>query len=477
MPRLPLFSRGLPPGPRIPTIASTLLWMFRPIELMEQSAKRYGEPYSMRLLGFPPIVVVHTPEAVKQIFTDDGETFAAGRFNRALAPLLGDKSVLMLDGPEHLRHRRLLLPPFHGERMQRYGEAMLSLTDACIDHWKVGERFPLHPDMQDVTLSVIIRTVFGFELGPRFEEFRTRMKRILKLGATPTLLVPALRKDLGPRSPWGAFRRALASGDDYLLGEIRDRRRTGHRGDDILSLLLDARDEEGKPMSDAELRDELVTLLVAGHETTATALAWAVRWTLATPGLLARVRKEIDDACAKHGLTRLDPARAAELPLVDAIAREAMRLNPVIPLVGRVTEKPVRIANFDLPAGTPIVCSIVLAQRRPEVYPDPLRFDPDRFLHKKFTPSEMFPFGGGLRRCIGMAFALYEMRIVLARIFERAELTLAPTRPIRVQRRSITLMPSDGLFVRLERRRAPSKINDASSSSKSGSPSTAPGPQ
>ncbi len=467
----------LPRGPRIPSFASTLLWMFRPIELMEATAKRYGEPYSMRLLGFPPIVVVHRPEAVKQIFTDDGETFAAGRFNRALAPLLGDKSVLMLDGAEHLRHRRLLLPPFHGERMQRYGEAMMSLTDACIDRWQTGERFALHPHMQDVTLSVIIRTVFGFEEGPRFEEFRTRMKRILALGATPLLLIPLLRKDLGPRSPWGAFRRALAQGDEYLLGEIADRRRTGERSHDILSLLLDARDEDGKPMSDGELRDELVTLLVAGHETTATALTWAVRWTLATPGLLQRVRKEIDEACAKHGLAKLDPARAAELPLVDAIAREAMRLNPVIPLVGRVTEKPVRIANFDLPAGTPIVCSIVLAQRRPEVYPDPLRFDPDRFLNKKFTPSELFPFGGGIRRCIGMAFALYEMRIVLARIFERAELRLAPRRPVRVERRSITLMPSEGLLVRLDGLRRPAAFSDASSSSsrKSESPSTAHG--
>ncbi|MBS2016250.1 MAG: cytochrome P450 [Deltaproteobacteria bacterium] len=441
---------GLPPGPALPAAASTLAWMFRPIELMEACGKRYGEPYTMRLFGFPPIVVVHTPESVKQIFTDDGETYAAGRFNQSLAPLLGDKSVLMLDGAEHLRHRRLLLPPFHGERMQRYGEAMLALTDACIDRWPIGERFPLHPDMQDATLSVILRTVFGFEAGPRYEEFKRRMKKILALGSSPLLLVPAVRKDLGPRSPWGAFRRALAAGDEYLLAEIAERRRTGYRSDDILSLLLDARDEAGEPMSDAELRDELVTLLVAGHETTATALTWAVRWTLATPGLPARLRKEIREACAAAGVTQLDAKLAAELPLVDAIAREALRLNPVIPLVGRIAEKPVHLAGYDLPAGTPIVCSIVLAHRRPEVYPDPLRFDPDRFLHKKFTPSELFPFGGGTRRCIGMAFALYEMRVVLARIFERTSLTLAPTKPIRVQRRSITLMPSDGLFVRLD---------------------------
>lgn len=443
----------LPPGPRLPKLASTMVWMKRPFALMDYCAKKYGEPYSFRLAGFPTIVMTYTPEVVKQIFADDGETFAGGRFNQSLAALLGDKSVLMLDGAEHIRHRKLLMPPLHGERMQRYGQTMLDATDRAIDGWSRGPVFALHPHMQDVTLRIIIHTVFGFDDGPRFDEMVRRMKRILELGSWPPLLIPFVQVDLGPRSPWGNFRRAVAAGDEYLYAAIEERRRTGARGTDVLSLLLDARDEQGQPMSDLELRDELTTLLIAGHETTATALTWAVRWTLATPGLADRLRAEIDAARRADGTPRLTAARAAELPLVDAICREALRLNPVVPFVGRMLERPARVAGYDLPAGTPVACSIYLAQRRPEAYPEPARFDPSRFLGKKISPQEFFPFGGGVRRCVGMAFALYEMRIVLARLFERAELGLANRRPIREERRSITLMPSDGLLVRVERLR------------------------
>ena len=286
----------LPPGLRIPKVASTMMWMRNPLGLMDRCAKRFGEPYTMGLVGFPPLVVTYRPETVKEIFADDGETFAAGKFNQSLAALIGERSVLMLDGAEHLRHRRLLLPPFHGERMKAYGEVMLAAADAKIDQWSQGETFALHPHMQDITLRVIIRTVFGFEEGPRFDEMRRRMMRILELGAWAPLLIPAMQVDLGRHSPWGKFLRARAHGDAYLFEAIAERRATGARGNDILSLLLDARDEDGKPMNDAELRDELTTLLVAGHETSATALAWAVRWTLGTPGLAYRLRTEIADA-------------------------------------------------------------------------------------------------------------------------------------------------------------------------------------
>lgn len=440
-----------PKGPPFPAAVSTFLWMKRPFEYLDWAAARYGEPFTLKLAGFPKIVVVYSPEPVKHVFGDDGETFAAGRFNQSLKGLLGDRSVLMLDGREHMRHRKLLLPPFQGERMQRYGQAMLDATDAAIDRWSVGDVFSLHPHMQDVTLRVIVKTVFGIEDGPRQAAMIEAMRRILALGAWPPLLIPWMQKDLGAWSPWGKFRRAVDKGDALLYEEMRERRRNGTRRDDILSLLLDARDEQGQPMTDVELRDELTTLLVAGHETTATALAWAIRWTLDTPGLLARVRAEIASAKAKEGSTRLSAAKAAELPLVDAIARESLRLNPVVPLVGRVLEKRADVAGVTLPEGTPLVCAIYLAHRREGTYKDARRFDPDRFLGKKFTPNEFFPFGGGARRCIGAAFALYEMRIVLARIFERADLALAPTRPIREVRRSITLMPSEGLRVRLDR--------------------------
>lgn len=440
----------LPPGPPLPTPASTLLWLRAPLRYMAACARRYGEAFTIRIAGFPPIVMVYAPDAVKHVFADDGETFAAGRFNRSLAALLGDKSVLMLDGPEHLRHRRLLLPPFHGERMQRYGQTMLDETDRAIDAWREGEALRLHEHTQDITLRVIVRTVFGAE-GAALEERVARSKRILELGSWAPLLLPMMQRDLGAWSPWGKFRRAVEHGDELLYADIRERRRTGARGEDVLSLLLDAKDEQGRGMSELELRDELTTLLVAGHETTATALTWAVRWTLATPGLIDRVRAEIEGARAKDGTARLTAARAAELPLVDAIAREALRLNPVIPLVGRVLERPATVAGFDLPKDTPVACSIFLAQRRPEAFPQPERFLPERFLGKKLLPNEFYPFGGGVRRCIGMAFALYEMRVVLARLFERVDLSLASSGPIREVRRSITLMPTGGLRVRVDR--------------------------
>jgi cytochrome P450 len=315
----------LPPGPRIPKLVSTMMWMRDPFGLMDRCAKRFGEPYTMNLAGFAPIVVAYTPETVKEIFADDGETFEAGRFNKALAPLLGDKSVLMLDGAEHRRHRRLLLPPFHGERMKAYGEVMLAAADAKIDEWSEGNSFALHPHMQEITLRVIVRTVFGFEEGPRFDEMMRRLKRILDLAAWPPLLIPAMQVDLGPYSPWGKFRRAVAFGDEYLYEAIAERRATGVRGADVLSLLLDARDEEGELMSDAELRDELTTLLIAGHETSATALAWAVRWTLGTPGLADRLRTDIAEANRADGTKMLTAARAAERESRDTTCRRGRR--------------------------------------------------------------------------------------------------------------------------------------------------------
>jgi cytochrome P450 len=238
--------------------------------------------------------------------------------------------------------------------------------------------------------------------------------------------------------------------------EIHERRAEGSRGrKDILSMLVDARDEAGAPMTDEELRGELVTLLIAGHETSATALAWTFRWLLEKPQLAARVRAELAAAEGDDGASPLTPERIAKLELLDAVVREALRLQPVIPLVGRMLTRSARIGGHDLPAGVGVVCSIYLAQRRASIYPNPNEFDPDRFLGKRFSPNEFFPFGGGIRRCIGMAFALYEMKMVLARVLARTTLVLAPTKPIHVVRRSITMTPSEGLRVRMTERRPP----------------------
>jgi len=266
----------------------------------------------------------------------------------------------------------------------------------------------------------------------------------------PPLLIPYFQVDLGPLSPWGRFVRLRDRADALFYAELAERKREGDRArSDVLALLMEARDEAGAPMSDEELRDELVTLLVAGHETTATALSWALRWISATPGLTERLVDEI--ATASEG-SRLVPERVAKLPLLDATVRETLRLQPVVPLVGRMLQKPARIGGYDLPAETIVMASIYLAQQRPEAYPEPWRFDPDRFSNKKASPYEWLPFGGGIRRCVGMAFALYEMKMVLSATLARVKFRLTDVRAARVERRSITLSPEGGLSLIVERK-------------------------
>jgi cytochrome P450 len=443
---------SLPPSPRHPAAWTLLQWIRTPYPYLDGLRRTLGETFRLQLFGWD-VVVFSNPEHVREIFADAGDEMLAGEFNRTLAPLLGDQSVLMVDRGAHRRKRKLLLPPFHGERMQAYGQTMLDVADDAIDGMPHGVPFSLHAPMQEITLRVIVRTIFGFEGAPAERMVRT-LRRLIELGTSPALLLPFMQKDLGPLSPWGRFRRATRQGDAVLYEEIARRRTSGARGNDVLSLLLDAVDEDGKPMSDVELRDELVTLLVAGHETTATALTWAMRWLLDASGRgsLDALRAEIralGDAAT--------PARIASCELLDAVAREALRLVPVIPLVGRVLAAPRRIGGWDLPRGTIVTCSIYLAHRRPEAYPDPERFDPGRFLGKKASAHEFFPFGGGVRRCIGVAFALYEMKMVLARLVARTELALAPGKAVGMVRRSITITPSEGLRVVLKRRR-PSQV-------------------
>ena len=437
--------KSSPPSPRHSSVWTTWRWLRAPYPYLDQLARELGETFTLRLFGLR-LFVFSNPEHVKEVFGDSGELLQAGRFNTTLAPLLGDRSVLMADGRAHRRKRKLLLPPFHGERMQVYGRTMLEATDDAIDALPHGEPFSFHDPMQDITLRVIIRSVFGFD-GAREARMAENLKRVLELGAWPPLLIPFMRVDLGRLTHFGRFRRAVDAADALLYEEIRRRRRDGTRGPDVLSLLLDARDDDGQPMSDEELRDELVTLLVAGHETTATGLTWAMRWLLESPQVLGDLAEEVR---ALGPEPRADALAKCEL--LDATAREALRLVPTIPLVGRVLAADQTIGGHDLKKGDVVVCSIYLAQRRPDVYPAPERFDPRRFLGKKMSASEFFPFGGGVRRCIGMAFALYEMKMVLARFVARTELELE-ARSLGMTRRSITITPTDGLRVVLRRRR------------------------
>jgi cytochrome P450 len=423
-------------------------WIRDPFQVMEESKARFGDTFTLRMPPFPRsgLVVVADPEVVKEVFAlgpDDGH---AGKANFVLKPFLGEHSVLLLDGAEHLRQRKMMLPAFHGERMTAYGEAMTELAHDSIDRWPLGTSFAVHGPMQAVTLQVIVRTVFGIGEGPRFAELSDVLTRTLNASTWPGLLFPVMQRDLGPYSPWGRVVRLRERGTALLRAEIRRGRERGTAGrSDVLAMLLDARDEAGRPLTEDEVHDELITLLVAGHETTATSLAWALRWILPDRDLVARLRDEI--ASAEGDLTRI-----AKLDLLDATVKEALRLQPIIPVVARVLQRPMRLGGFDLDAGTMVAPAVYLVHQRPSLYPDPRSFRPDRFLTFKPSPSEWLPFGGGLRRCIGAAFAIYEMKMVLAAMLPRVDARLASDR-VRMVRRGITLAPGGGLPIVVTARR------------------------
>jgi cytochrome P450 len=436
----------LPPGPDAPPLAQLVSFLYAPIPFLDAARARYGRAFTLRLPGVPPVVQFSDPDAVRQVFAATADAMHAGEANAVLEPFLGSHSVLVLDGTRHHVQRRLLLPPFRGERMRAYGEAMRDLTRARMANWPLGPTFRVQPETQAITLDVILRTVFGMETGASQDRMRRLLLTTLAAIDSPLYLVRAFQRDAGPLSPWGRFLRKRAEVHRELDALIERTRARGD-GDSILAMLLQARHEDGTPMSDAEIRDELVTLLVAGHETTATALSWTLHRLSRHPEVLREVQTELDRVAADG----LEPDGVRELPYLDAVCKESLRIHPVVPGVGRVLKEPARIGGYDLPAGVVVGCSIYLVHTDPEVWPDPRRFDPQRFLHGRPAPGTYFPFGGGLRRCIGEAFALYEMRVVLATILRELEPLGAGT-DVRAVRRAVTLVPSDGLPLRFRRR-------------------------
>ena len=422
----------LPPGPRMPRAMQTLGWLSRPFQFVERARAAHGDTFTMHIAR-DTFVVLSDPADVKQVFTGDPSIYHAGVSNIILLPFLGHKSVLLLDGAQHMSQRKLLLPPFHGEKMRRHVELMREIAAREVASWPRGVPFAVHPHMQEVTLEVIMRIVFGVDEGdPRLAELRTRLRTFLESTVNPREMYKLLI--YGPER---ADRRRVFAGVldpvDEVIGEvIADRRRHDdlEERDDVLSMLLLARHEDGTPMDAVELRDELVTLLVAGHETTATALAWALERLIRHPAALERLTEEV---------------RAGEGDeYVDGVIRETLRLRPVIPFVGRKLSEPQTIGGWDLPAGARVAPSIHLVHRREDVYPEADAFRPERWLGVRPGPYTFLPFGGGVRRCLGASFAETEMRAVLAEIVRSVR--LAPARPEseKVGRRVITLVPARG---------------------------------
>jgi cytochrome P450 len=403
-------------------------------------AGRFGDAFTVKLPRFGSFVYVSAPELLKQIFTAPADQLCAGKANQILEPLVGQSSVLLLDGAEHLRQRRLLLPPFHGERMQAYARLMQEITLASMERWPVGEPFALHTQMQSITLDLILRAVFGLDEGAQMRAFAARLVDLFKPRPFLFAFLPDWMREI-PGSPYQKFMQQRAEIDRELYALIDERRRAGDaaKRTDILSLLLMARDEDGQPMSDDELRDELMTMIAAGHETTATALSWAFAHILGTPAVQGRLADELRSPLS-------DPAELAKLPYLDATVKETLRLRPIVPIVVRRVERELSLGAWRLPAGSYAVPCIWLTQHRADLYPDPDRFQPERFVGVKTDPYQWLPFGGGARRCIGMAFAQFEMTVVLATVLSRARLRLDGP-PVEVVRRSITFAPSGGTRV------------------------------
>ncbi|MDH6245544.1 cytochrome P450 [Mycobacterium sp. OTB74] len=414
----------------------TAAWIARPWDFMTRCKARYGDSFTMKLAGEGRMVMVSHPETVKEIFTASPQLLHAGEANRILLPVVGANSVLLLDDDAHKEQRRLLMPSFRGSHLQSYEATMAAVAEAEIARWPRGVPAKLHPLMQALTLEVVLRVVFGLQSGEQLDELRAALLRMLAL-TTNIATQMALLVAAPPKTRIALAHRVLRPVDRLLYREIAARRQADDLAErtDVLSMLLQARHDDGRPMSDVAIRDELITLLLAGHETTASGLAWAIERIVRHPGVRARLIEEISADGQEYAA---------------AVVKETLRLRPVISLVVRRLIEPMQIGGMSLPAGAAVVPSIYLMHRRPDIYPDPEQFRPERFLEQRAGTYTWIPFGGGVRRCLGATFAETEMRIVLGRLF--ASTSVRPDRAAAepVHRRSITHVPGRGTTVVLQ---------------------------
>jgi cytochrome P450 family 135 len=423
-------------------LVQTARWLVRPIAFLESCRRRFGDSFSVRFLGFQtPLVMVSDPDAIRALYSEREHGLPPGR-TVALGQVMGSRSLLLLEGSEHLARRRVMLPSFHGERMRTYEATVAEIAEREVERWPPDGRFALHPRMQAVTLEVILRAVFGVTDAERRERLCRLLPRLLASTSAPStqFRVLAARRS-GRPGPLAQLEDLIREIDAVLLAEISQRRSDPAVADrqDILSMLMLARFEDGSSMDDGELRDQLVTLLLAGHETTATALAWTVDLLLCAPATLERLTAEVD---AESGDAYLR-----------AVIQESLRLRPVVPLAGRRLASELHADGLTLPAGADVTPAIWLTHTRPDLYPEPYAFRPERFLDRPPTTYGWIPFGGGVRRCLGAAFAELEMRVVLSTILRRRVLRRASPDAERATRRNVTLSPKQGTRIHASLRR------------------------
>jgi cytochrome P450 len=435
----------------MPKTLQTLGWWARPTAFLERCRSRYGRRFTIRMLAQSPFVMISDPDEIKQVFTAPADVLRPGEGARILEPIIGANSVILLDEGDHMRQKRLVLPAFHGKRMDALSEVVGEVAREQIESWPRDQAVPLHPGLQGLTMEVILAVVFGLRTGERLDALRSALTEMLEFGLSPlSLLPPAQRAPFG-RGPWAAFTQARARADELIYAEIAERRARGldEGGDEMIATLLAAEHEDGTPMADVEVRDELMTLLVAGHETTATELAWAIERLAREPEALSNLVAAVDDGDGE--------------PYLTAVIRETLRHRPVLTNAApRAVKKSVEIGGITYEPGTHLLASAWLVHHDAEIYPEPYAFRPERFLDAEPGTYTWIPFGGGRRRCIGASFAILEMAIVLRELLRRVEIR-ADGQPELATRRAITVTPGRGAETVLGERAAERALTGAGS--------------
>jgi cytochrome P450 len=444
----------LPDGPKTPPWLQKIQYITDPLGYLDNTYQRYGEIFNAPIIGnYQKLLLVSHPEGLQQLFTRDSKEFSTPS-NPLLQIVMGDYSILILEGDRHKRERKLLMPPFHGDRMRGYGQTICDLTEGIFSQLTPNTTFSARNVVQNISIEVILKVVFGIHEGEGFHKLNHQLFEWMDSFASPLvsslLFFPFLRKDFGAKSPWGYFRHLQQQIDQLLYAEIKERRlQYDPSGTDILTLLMSARDENGEEMSDKELHDELITLLVAGHETTATAISWALYWVHQQPAILEKILIELDSLGDSP-----EPMNIFKLPYLTAVCNETLRIYPVAVLtVPREVKEPVELMGYQLEPGTRVYGCIYLTHHREDLYPNSKEFKPERFLERQYTPYEFFPFGGGARRCLGEALAILEMKLVLATILGNYQLELVDNQPVKPQRRGVTVAPKGGVNMVLKGRR------------------------
>lgn len=441
------------PRSKTPHLLQMLQWVFNPLGYIETNVQRLGDLFGAAISPTHPdkTILVNHPEAIRFLLTRDNseEITAPGEVNALVEPIVGKHSIFLLNGQHHRQRRKLMMPPFHGDRMRGYGAIIRKVTKDVISEWQTEQTFCVRDAMQKITMRVILQAVFGLYEGDRYRRLEQLLAERLNMISSPLtsffVFFPQLLVDLGPRSPGGRIRRIVEEIDQLLYAEIRERRaRLDLSCTDVLSLLLSARDEGGQGLTDEELHDELITLLMAGHETTATALAWALYWIYRIPHVREALMQELEPWQNSDDLETI-----ARLPYLTAVCNETLRIYPVgLVTLPRRIEKPLQVMEYDLEVGSLPMGCIYAVHHREDLYPNSHEFRPERFLERQFSAYEFLPFGGGVRRCIGAAFAMYEMKLVLHTILEHCELELATSKAVKPKRRGGTLAPGGGVSMR-----------------------------